>query len=34
VSNLCTACRPDLLFSYRKQGARSGRQMAGIGMRN
>jgi polyphenol oxidase len=33
VSNLCTACRPDLLFSYRKQGARSGRQMAAIGIR-
>jgi len=32
VSNLCTACRPDLLFSYRKQGARSGRQMAAIGI--
>jgi YfiH family protein len=33
VSNLCTACRPDLLFSYRKQGAKSGRQMAAIGIR-
>jgi polyphenol oxidase len=33
VSDLCTACRPDLLFSYRKQGARSGRQMAAIGIR-
>ena len=33
VSNLCTACRTDLLFSYRKQGARSGRQMAAIGIR-
>jgi len=32
VSNLCTACRPDLLFSYRKQGAKSGRQMAAIGI--
>jgi polyphenol oxidase len=33
VSNLCTACRPDLLFSYRKQGAKSGRQMAAIAIR-
>jgi purine-nucleoside/S-methyl-5'-thioadenosine phosphorylase / adenosine deaminase len=33
VSNLCTACRPDLLFSYRKQGAKSGRMMAAIGIR-
>ena len=33
ASNLCTACRPDLLFSYRKQGARSGRQMAAIAIR-
>jgi purine-nucleoside/S-methyl-5'-thioadenosine phosphorylase / adenosine deaminase len=33
VSNLCTADRPDLLFSYRKQGANSGRQMAAIAIR-
>jgi YfiH family protein len=33
ISNLCTACRPDLLFSYRKQGAKSGRMMAAIGIR-
>jgi YfiH family protein len=33
VSNLCTACRPDLLFSYRRQGVQSGRQMAAIGIR-
>jgi YfiH family protein len=33
MSNLCTACRPDLLFSYRKQGAESGRQMAAIAIR-
>ena len=33
VSDLCTACRPDLLFSYRKQGAESGRMMAAIGIR-
>jgi polyphenol oxidase len=33
VSDLCTACRTDLLFSYRKQGAQSGRLMAVIGIR-
>ena len=33
ASDLCTACRPDLLFSYRKQGRRSGRAMAVIGIR-
>jgi YfiH family protein len=33
VSSLCTACRPDLLFSYRKQGTQSGRQMAAIAIR-
>ncbi|MDP9340412.1 MAG: peptidoglycan editing factor PgeF [Acidobacteriota bacterium] len=33
VSELCTACRPDLLFSYRKQGSESGRMMAAIGIR-
>jgi len=33
VSDLCTACRPDLFFSYRKEGALSGRQMAVVGMR-
>lgn len=32
VSDLCTACRPDLLFSYRKQGPESGRMMAAIGI--
>jgi YfiH family protein len=31
--DLCTACRPDLLFSYRKQGPASGRLMAIIGIR-
>ena len=34
VSNLCTACRTDLLFSYRKQGARSGRLVAAAGIRS
>jgi YfiH family protein len=31
--DLCTACNPSLLFSYRKQGAVSGRLMAVIGIR-
>jgi YfiH family protein len=30
---LCTACRPDLLFSYRKQGTASGRLMSVIALR-
>lgn len=34
TSDLCTACRTDLLFSYRKEGTQSGRQMAVIGLRN
>jgi polyphenol oxidase len=33
VNELCTSCRPDLLFSYRKNGAESGRMMAAIGIR-
>ena len=33
VSDLCTACRPDLLFSYRKQGSESGRMMSVMGIR-
>ncbi len=33
VSDLCTACRTDLLFSYRKEGVHSGRLMAVIGNR-
>ena len=33
VSNLCTACHPDLFFSYRKEGANSGRLLAAIGPR-
>ena len=33
VSDLCTACRPHLLFSHRKQGAATGRMMAVIGIR-
>ncbi len=33
VSDLCTACRTDLLFSYRREGATTGRMMAVIGIR-
>jgi YfiH family protein len=33
VSDLCTACRRDLLFSYRKEGALSGRLLSAIGIR-
>jgi YfiH family protein len=33
VSDLCTACRPDLLFSYRREGAKTGRMMAVIGIK-
>ncbi|MBZ5526345.1 MAG: peptidoglycan editing factor PgeF [Acidobacteriia bacterium] len=33
TSSLCTACHPDLLFSYRKQGPRSGRLMSIVGIR-
>ncbi len=31
--DLCTACQPDLLFSYRKQGPASGRLMSVIALR-
>ncbi|HKV26540.1 MAG TPA: peptidoglycan editing factor PgeF [Candidatus Acidoferrum sp.] len=31
--DLCTACRPDLLFSYRRQGPATGRLMAAIAIR-
>jgi YfiH family protein len=34
VSDLCTACRTDLLFSYRREGAKTGRMMAVIGARS
>ena len=33
-SNLCTLCRTDLFFSYRKEGARCGRMMSVIGISN
>jgi YfiH family protein len=32
VSDLCTVCRRDLFFSYRKEGAQSGRHMSAIGI--
>jgi hypothetical protein len=32
ASDLCTACRRDLLFSYRKEGAKSGRLLSVIGL--
>ncbi len=34
VSDWCTACRRDLLFSYRKEDAATGRLMSVIGIRN
>ena len=33
VMDLCSSCRPDLLFSYRKQGPRTGRLMSAIALR-
>jgi YfiH family protein len=33
VSDLCTVCRRDLLFSYRKEGPQSGRLLSVIGLR-
>jgi YfiH family protein len=33
VSPLCTACRTDLLFSYRKEKGITGRMMAAVGIR-
>lgn len=33
TNELCTSCRPDLLFSYRKAGKESGRMMAAVGIR-
>jgi polyphenol oxidase len=33
ASDLCTACRTDLLFSYRREGGHTGRMMAIIGLR-
>jgi len=33
ISPLCTACRTDLLFSYRKEGGVTGRMLAAVGIR-
>ena len=33
ASDLCTACRTDLFFSHRKEGPRTGRMMAVVGMK-
>lgn len=33
ASDLCTACRGDLLFSYRKEGPQSGRLLSVVGIR-
>jgi YfiH family protein len=33
ASDLCTACHTDLFFSYRKEGANSGRLLAAVGIR-
>jgi hypothetical protein len=33
VSDLCTACQADLLFSYRREGAKTGRLLAVIGIK-
>lgn len=33
TSELCTACRTDLFFSHRKEGSRTGRMMAVIGIK-
>jgi len=33
AADFCTACRPDLFYSFRKEGARAGRMMAVIGIR-
>jgi YfiH family protein len=33
-SDLCTACRTDLLFSYRREGPQTGRMLSILGVRN
>jgi YfiH family protein len=33
IADYCTACRTDLFFSHRKEGERTGRQMAVVGVR-
>jgi copper oxidase (laccase) domain-containing protein len=32
VSTLCTRCRSDLFFSYRREGDRAGRLLSVIGL--
>jgi YfiH family protein len=32
INGLCTACHPDVLFSYRKEGSRSGRLLSVVGI--
>lgn len=34
VSDLCTACNPNLLFSFRREGPHSGRMMSVIGIKD
>lgn len=34
ASELCTACRPDLLFSYRAEKGNTGRMMGAVGIRD
>jgi polyphenol oxidase len=34
VNTLCTSCRTDLLFSYRREGAQTGRLMGVVGIRS
>jgi copper oxidase (laccase) domain-containing protein len=33
TTDLCTGCRTDLFFSYRKEGPQSGRMLSVIGVR-
>jgi copper oxidase (laccase) domain-containing protein len=30
---LCTGCRPDLFYSHRKQGPKTGRNLAAVALR-
>ena len=34
ASDLCTSCRTDILFSYRKEHGKTGRMMGGVGIRD
>jgi copper oxidase (laccase) domain-containing protein len=33
ASDLCTSCRTDILFSYRKEHGKTGRMMGAVGIR-